>query len=567
MREGFIITAGVACAPAVVFKNEPITFSKNQIPATEIANEVQLYQVAKERLHQQLLQEEQQSLSQIAKDFLDTTILFLIDPFIETQIEQVIKTQLVCAESAIMQCYHDYIMQLISTNNPFVLHNEFELRNLAETLVLELHKSKVVLPTICEDCILVCNNITPAQFLTLDTTKIKGVLLEDGNTNSHLAIVLRSTKIPTIFNVGNATKLIKPNTPVLIDAYRNKIYLNPEEELIWSVTKYAEKMSTQSEDMISPKLAQYKSAPDGERMRILANIGSVTELEKLNQAPSSGIGLFRTEFLFMSYTREPTEEEQYEVYKKIMTSLPPKYLVTFRTFDFNADKLPLYLTAQAAFNVSNVGSGGSAHAHKLLITQLRALLRAAKFGNMRIMFPMVSEYDEVKELVANCQQVGKELRAHGDNVPEIPVGVMIETPSGALMSAELAQIVDFFSIGTNDLTQYTEACNREAANHRNSELTPAVLKLIAYTVYNARRAKTPVCICGELVHNPNYLALLISLGLRDFSAAPFYTTKLLDELHSTEIKVLPHLYKKINKIRTKQEIIELNNALIVPKTK
>lgn len=560
MQEGFVITEGVACAPAVIFKNDPPMVNIVHIAPEDVEKEIELYHTTLERTHRLFLDEKNNVQSVMAKEFLDVAILYLTDNYVKKLIEDRIRNELCNAESAVMRCYHDYINELISLNDPFVMHNEFEIHNLAETLILELRKKKVVLPEISEDSILVCNNITPAQFLTMNTSHIKGILLEDGNTQSHLAIVLRSTKIPAIFNVSNATKLIAPGTNVLVDAYTNRVYLDPLDELIWQANKNAQKYhKTDSSrvDVIKPLMAQYKTSSDGERMRILANINSVSEINKLTCLPSSGIGLFRTEFLFMNCSQEPDEEQQYLVYKKIMDMLPSNYEITFRTFDFNADKLPLYMSMSSAFNVDT-----NQHHRNTLVKQLRAILRASAQRQIRIMFPMVAGYEETMELIDLFNTVKQNLTAQGYDTGRIKTGIMIETPAGALMSDALAPLVDFFSIGTNDLTQYTEACSREAATHRNDELTPAVLKLIYLTVQNARKHRIPVCICGELVHNLNYLALFISIGLRDFSVAPFYLNKLLEKIHELEVRIDLNLATKINAVRTKQEIIELNKSLI-----
>lgn len=560
MQEGFVITEGVACAPAVIFKNDPPMVNIVHIAPEDVEKEIELYHTTLERTHRLFLDEKNNVQSVMAKEFLDVAILYLTDNYVKKLIEDRIRNELCNAESAVMRCYHDYINELISLNDPFVMHNEFEIHNLAETLILELRKKKVVLPEISEDSILVCNNITPAQFLNMNTSHIKGILLEDGNTQSHLAIVLRSTKIPAIFNVSNATKLIAPGTNVLVDAYANRVYLDPLDELIWQANKNAQKYhKTDSSrvDVIKPLMAQYKTSSDGERMRILANINSVSEINKLTCLPSSGIGLFRTEFLFMNCSQEPDEEQQYLVYKKIMDMLPSNYEITFRTFDFNADKLPLYMSMSSAFNVDT-----NQHHRNTLVKQLRAILRASAQRQIRIMFPMVAGYEETMELIDLFNTVKQNLTAQGYDTGRIKTGIMIETPAGALMSDALAPLVDFFSIGTNDLTQYTEACSREAATHRNDELTPAVLKLIYLTVQNARKHRIPVCICGELVHNLNYLALFISIGLRDFSVAPFYLNKLLEKIHELEVRIDLNLATKINAVRTKQEIIELNKSLI-----
>lgn len=559
MCDGFIITEGIAYAKAVIFKNEPITVSQKNINQTDVEHEIALYNNAKERTHQLLITEKLKSTSEVARDFIETAILYLIDPYITEQITTEIAVEFVSAESAIMNCYNNYLNELIDKHDPFVSHNEYEIRNLAETLILELRKTKLVLPQITEDSILITNNITPAQLLTLDLNKIKGILLENGNTNSHLAIVLRSTKIPAIFNVNNATTIISSSTMVLIDAYNNHIYLNPDEEVIWNVKQKVQNL-VQGDEIIKPMIAKYRTLEDGTIIKVLANISSIAELNKLKYYPSSGIGLFRTEFLFMNYTKEPSEEEQFITYKQILNALPKKYTVNFRTFDFNADKLPLYMTSQSAFSVGK-NTIGSTTTH-VLIRQIRALLRASAFGTIKIMFPMVSEYDELKELVELFNSVYDNLIEEGCDIPKVPIGIMIETPAGALMSKELATLVDFFSIGTNDLTQYTEAINREVANHRNNELTPAVLKLILLTVKNAKAAKIDVSICGEIVQNLEYFPILMGIGLTDFSVAPLCLSKLLDTIHSTDINIPDNIENKIQSIKSKNDIIKLSNNLL-----
>ncbi len=557
-----VITEGVAYAPAVVFYSEPVTVSKVKIEPSLIDKELEYYYSARERTQNLLEHEISTTVSKVAKEFLEVTLLYLLDPYINQQIINKIKEELLGAESAIYFCYNEYINELINANDPFALHNEFEIRNLAESLILELRRKKITLPNITSDCILVCNNITPAQFLTLDTSHIKGVLIEYGNTNSHLAIVLRSTKIPTIFNVNNVTKLVQNGTQVLIDAYDNKIYLEPLDEIVWTVKRKADKYKTDDKKNIVPMIAQYRTAPDGQTMRVLANVGSLSELNRLTVSPSSGIGLFRTEFLFMQCTEEPDENTQYEVYKKIMTSLPNKYPVTFRTFDFSADKLPLYMSVNTIINVNCADSTNeNSHSHQMMLTQLRALIRASVFGTMRIMFPMIAEYETVCNLVKMFKDTKQELINEGLTIGNIELGIMIETPAGAIMSNELAELVDFFSIGTNDLTQYTEACSREAATHRNDELTPAVLRLINFTVKNAVKKNIPVCICGELVHNLDYFNLFVALHIHDFSVAPFYLHKLLDVMHSNNFKDILDLDERINKVKNLEDIRQLNKDI------
>lgn len=560
MREGFVITEGVACAPAVIFKNDPPTVSAARIAPEEIAREKSLYLEALERARVGLAAERENAASPMAREFLDIAILYLTDGTIRERILRRIENELCNAETAVMKCYLDYFRELTEMNDPFAVHSEFEIRNLADTLVLELRRKKVVLPAISEDSVLVCDNITPAQFLNLNTARVKGVLLENGNPQSHMAIVLRGAKIPAIFNVSNATRIITPGTVVLIDAYANRIYLSPLEELIWQARENArkhERRSPNAENPVKPMAARYKTSPDGERMRVLANINSIAEISKLSSLPSAGIGLIRTEFLFMNSDTEPGEEEQYRVYRKIIQMLPHNYEITFRTFDYSADKMPLHMSVSAPF-----GADGGPYGKKAVRTQLRAILRASARHPVRIMFPMIAEYEEAAELVNLYTDTRSSLISEGHEVGTLKIGIMIETPAGAIMSGALAPLVDFFSIGTNDLTQYTESRSREAASRRCEELTPAVLKLIDITARNARAHRTPVCICGEIVHNLRYLPLFISIGLRDFSVAPFYLSGLLEKIHELEISPDPRLGEKIAGIKTRQEISDLCESLV-----
>ncbi len=563
LRDGLVIKEGVACAQAVVFKNVPLHVEQTEISINDVPHEIKLFKDARENTRRSFEEEKSHTKSQDARDFLDTSIMYLVDPFVEKQIIELISVEHINAESAIHRCFNRFVEDLIKHHDPFIMHNEFEIRNLAEHIILELHKRKVVLPKIQKDCILIANNITPAQFLTLNCDFIKGVLLEDGNTNSHMAIVLRSMNIPAIFNVENATSIITDGMNVLLDASNNKIYLEPLEELVWIVKKHEEERIAKDDKIsVTPLIAQYKTTKAGDKIQILANIGSISEIQDLRQRPSSGIGLFRTEFLFMNHTQDPSEEEQFQTYKKILESLPKRFSVTFRTFDFSQDKLPMYLTKPINYNFTTGTDEEHIELNDVLYPQLKALLRASTYvQEVKVMFPMIAECEDLIYVLDLYKKARNELSSKGISIGNIKIGIMIETPAAAIMSQELAKMVDFFSIGTNDLTRYTESCSREFATRHSDELSPAVLKLIAITTESASKAGIPVSICGELVHEQRYLPLFCALGLRNFSVAPFFLNNMLYAIHNIDIKI-PNDFKNIlANIRTRKEIIELSQSI------
>ncbi len=564
MRDGFVIKEGIACAPAIVFVNTPVHVEKTKITVPEVTSEVALYLEAREKTRVYLENEMAKTTSRDAREFMETSVMFLMDPYVEKKITDLIKSDLFSAESAIHHCYNSFVQELLDNHDPFIMHNEYEIRNLAEHIIITLKRKRPPIPVITGDCIFVANNLTPAQLLTVDNSHIKGVILEDGNTNSHMAIVLRSLNIPTIFNVENASHIIKNGMNVLMDAYANKIYLNPLEELIWSVKKHArERIDSGNSNIVNPLIAQYKTTRSGERIEVLANIGSLSEIQDLKKYPSSGIGLFRTEFLFMNHTQDPTEDEQFECYRKIVESLPDLFSITFRTFDFSADKLPLYLSKPVHYNCTTGTDEDNTILNDILTTQLRALMRASVFGHqMQIMFPMAAEYEDFVHLLDLYQQTRESLMREGTTPGHIKIGVMIETPAAAIMSESLASLVDFFSIGTNDLTHYTETCSREFATKHNNELSPAVVKLIALASENAQKAGIPVSICGEIVHEQKYLPLLYALGIRSFSVAPFYLSSMLYAIHTLDIRIPRDFREHIRNLRTRQDVIDLSANIL-----
>ena len=564
MRDGFVIKEGIACAPAIVFINTPLHVEKTKITAAETAGEIALYHDAREKTRLYLENEMRKTESEDAREFMETSVMFLMDPYVEKQITELISQDLFSAESAIHHCYNSFVQELLDNHDPFIMHNEYEIRNLAEHIIMTLKRKRPPIPEITGDCIFVANNLTPAQLLTVDNSHIKGVILEDGNTNSHMAIVLRSLNIPTIFNVENASVIIKNGMNILMDAYANKIYLNPLEELIWSVKKHVrERIESGNSNIVDPLIARYKTTRTGERIEVLANIGSLADIQDLKKYPSSGIGLFRTEFLFMNHTSDPTEEEQFGCYRKIMESLPDRFAVTFRTFDFSADKLPLYLSKPVHYNYTTGTDEDNLLLRDIITTQLRALMRASAFGHqMRIMFPMAAEYEDFVHLMNIYQESRESLLREGVRPGRIKIGVMIETPAAAIMSESLAGLVDFFSIGTNDLTRYTETCSREFATRHNNDLSPAVVRLIALASENAQKAGIPVSICGEVVHEQKYLPLLYALGIRSFSVAPFYLSSMLYAIHTLDVRIPREFQERIRSLRTRQDVIDLSANLL-----
>ncbi|MBQ7195855.1 MAG: phosphoenolpyruvate--protein phosphotransferase [Synergistaceae bacterium] len=387
-----------------------------------------------------------------------------------------------------------------------------------------------------EPAILVAEDLAPSETVKLDKSLLLGLVTRQGSSNSHTAILARSMNWPTLIQCHDAADDWDGKFAIL-DGYNSCIYIEPEQNIIDELT------AKQKEDKEKEaKLQELKGKPtetkDGYKVRLYANIGGPKDINAVIENDAEGVGLFRSEFVYLNSKTDPTEEEQFQAYKKVLEALSPR-LIVIRTCDIGADKTIDYMNLDKEENPA-LGF----RAIRICLTrkdffkrQLRALLRASAFGNLGIMFPMIISKWEVQECKAILDECKKELEAEGVKIGKYEIGIMIETPAAALCADDLAEEVDFFSLGTNDLTQYTCAIDRQSANLERFANThhPALLRLIRETIEAGHRHNTWVGICGELGADPELTEEFLKWGVDELSVNPKSILPLRDRIRNTDL--------------------------------
>ncbi|MCR5268557.1 MAG: phosphoenolpyruvate--protein phosphotransferase [Lachnospiraceae bacterium] len=404
-------------------------------------------------------------------------------------------------------------------DNAYLNERSVDFRDISDRVIRELQhiRDEIILPE--HPVILVTDDLTPAELISLDMTKILAVVLNNGSVNSHTAIIAKSMTIPMLVNTDAQLSVADNGRRGIVDGVSGTFWVDPDEEtlsrLIDARNAY-EKEQKELEQMIG-KAAVTKS---GRSIRVCANIGNIEDARRAGLYQAEGIGLFRSEFLYLNGTDFPTEEQQFENYRTVAQIMEGREVI-IRTMDICADKQADYVRLDTE---NNPAMGLRAirfcfRRPEIFRTQLRAIYRAGIYGKLGIMFPMITSEEEVDKILAMMADIREELKAEGVKTGELKAGIMIETPAAALISDRLAGKVDFFSIGTNDLTQYTLAMDRQNADLKEFQNIhhPSILKMIEMTVENAHAAHIKVGICGELAADPELTDYFIRLGVDSLS--------------------------------------------------
>ena len=415
-----------------------------------------------------------------------------------------------------------------------------------------------------EPAILVAEDLAPSETVKLDKSLLLGLVTRQGSSNSHTAILARSMNWPTLIQCHDAADDWDGKFAIL-DGYNSCIYIEPEQKIIDELT------AKQKEDKEKEaKLQELKGKPtetkDGYKVRLYANIGGPKDINFVIENDAEGVGLFRSEFVYLDSKTDPTEEEQFQAYKKVLEALSPR-LIVIRTCDIGADKTIDYMNLDKEENPA-LGF----RAVRICLTrkdffkrQLRALLRASAYGNLGIMFPMIISKWEVQECKAILDECKKELESEGVKIGKYEIGSMIETPAAALCADDLAEEVDFFSLGTNDLTQYTCAIDRQSANLERFSNThhPAVLRLIRETIEAGHRHNTWVGICGELGADPELTEEFLKWGVDELSVNPKSVLPLRDRIRAMDLSKYKN--EKDNKTESPEASSEIKSDGMKPK--
>jgi len=527
--KGIAASPGVARGKVLVLAERSLGgVPRQQVSESELPHQVKRLEEAMTATREQIIAVQRQvSQSLGAKDagIFDAHLLVLEDPVLIEEVHRYLFEHQVTAEHAFQQVADRFARALGSIGDDFLSERAADMRDVAHRVLRNLmgrsHDSE--LRWIQQPCILVAEDLTPSQTVTMDRKMVLAFVTDIGSKTSHVAILARSLGIPAVVGLQTASRNLRDGEDVLIDGYNGVIILNPTDQTLFEYGQLAKRRGTMEE-----RLQEVRDQPavtlDGVRIILSANVEQTNDTEAVIASGAEGVGLFRTEFLFIGRDTLPSEEEQYQSYRHVAAALKP-HPVVIRTLDLGGDKF--ISDVQVAKEV-NPFLGWRAirfclQQKDLFRDQIRAILRASAEGNVKMMYPMISGLEELNQANGLVEDCKAELRAK--NVPfdeSMEVGAMIEIPSAALAADALAKQVRFFSLGTNDLIQYTLAVDRlnEKIAHLYEPTHPAILRLIKLTAEAAQRHGLWVGVCGEMAGDPVMIPLLLGLGVNELSVAP-----------------------------------------------
>ncbi|MGC8978692.1 phosphoenolpyruvate--protein phosphotransferase [Caldisericum sp.] len=522
--KGIPVSKGISLGFAVVYLKRKIEVnnSKDSVPIEE---KKKILEKALEKTKEeiQLTYENLKKSNPKEAEIFEAHLLVLEDPTLQEKINKYLESQY-NLPYAVKSAFEEFIEALQNLQSEYMKERAQDLYDILDSLLRNiLNVPKVDLSNLPPQSIVVAVDLTPSDTASLDRKNVLGFITEKGGPTSHTAILAEALGIPAIVGVEELFESIHDGDELIIDGTNGDVFVNPTEETKKQYTNL-KKEKEEEEKLLKEKAKEFAYTKGGKRIEVAANIGSPKDVDKALEMGAEGVGLYRTEFLFLDRDTPPTEEEQFEAYKIVAERFKP-HPVIIRTLDIGGDKQIPYLNLEKELNpFLGVRAIRLCLKEKdLFKTQLRAILRASAFGNVLIMYPMIAIKDEIIEANKVLNEVKEDLRR--ENIPfneNIKVGIMVEIPSAALNAEELVDYVDFFSIGTNDLTQYTYASDRtnENLSYLYRPLDSPILKLIKFTVDASHMKGKWTGVCGELAGDPEAIPILVNLGVDELSMSP-----------------------------------------------
>jgi phosphotransferase system enzyme I (PtsI) len=561
---GISASPGIVIGKAFVYKQQELVISSDPVAEDKIASEIENFLKGRSTAEAQLQTVYEKALVNLGQDkaeIFEGHIEILLDEDMEEEIKELISKEKMSAVKAAHMIIEQNAVDMEELDNPYMRERAADIRDIGKRLMYAIQGIDLsTLDNLQDQVIVFAKDLTPSDTAQMDKTKVLGFVTESGGVTSHVAIMAKSMEIPAIVGLGSGMGEIFDGASIILDASMGKVIINPSKQ---TLERYNEKIRIF--EINQSELAKLKDLPaetlDGHRVELCANIGSHKDVEPALRHGAEGIGLYRTEFLYMDRPTMPTEDEQFEAYKTVAESMGGKSIIV-RTMDIGGDKELSYFDFPEE---ENPFLGWRAirmclDIPEFLTTQLRAILRASKFGKLRIMFPMIISVHEIKTLNQFLDSVKFKLRNEGIAFDEnIEVGIMIETPAAAVIADKLIKEVDFFSIGTNDLTQYTLAVDRgnEKIAHLYQPLHPAVISLIKQVIDASHAAGKWTGMCGELAGNERAALLLLGLGLDEFSMSAISIGKIKNLIRNSRYEDLKKLAEKVLEQGEISEIINI----------
>lgn len=568
------IGRGIAIGQAYVLKTNDIEISEYQVEPDAVAAEVKRFRaavLATEAKYKAILKNLPKSAPKESAAFINAHMLMLRDPLLVNESIKIIKEERVNAEHALQSQANNLIKVFEQMEDAYLRNKKEDVQHITNRLLRSLlgivsHSLDEFNDEDISGRIIISKDLTPAEAMFIRERGVIAFVTDLGSQISHTAIVARSLKMPAVVGLHGSSKYIANGDMLVVDGMRGIIIVNPGRGVLkeYKARLRSIRKREQHLDTLAKKISKTQ---DGQRINLLANIETVKELKEVKRSNAAGIGLYRTEYLFMNRDTIPDEMEQFRAYKRIVATVNKP--VVIRTLDIGGDKRLDFNYPQKISSESPLGLRAVrlclAHM-EIFKPQLRAILRASAYGKVAIMVPMVSNIDEVNQVIAIIKQTKAELKAEKIAFDSrVKVGGMIEVPAAAIMANLFAEKLDFLSIGTNDLIQYTLAIDRvdDAVNYLYDPIHPAVLQLIRQVIEAGNKAGIPVSLCGEMAGNVNYTRLLLGLGLENFSMDATYLLDVKERILEADSSKFSSLVKKIlaseNPSQARDLLSKLNN--------
>jgi len=557
--KGISASPGIAIGNVLVKKTKKVNIDKYSI--LEVNKEVKRLKASIEKSRAQIKMVYNSTLECIGKEeaaIFDAHLMILNDPEVFGQVERKIRKDKINAEWAIKEVRDSFVEIFKSIGDEYLRERIVDLKDVTDRVLNILLGIEIVdLSKLNQEVIIIADELTPSDTAQMDKSKVLGLITEAGGRTSHSAIIAKTIGIPAIVGVDGILKLVKDNDFVVFDGEKGEIFINPDKYVVEEYKDYKVMYDRFRSKLLSLK-GKKSITKDGYQVELVANIGTPEDVESVIDNDGEGVGLYRSEFLYMDRASLPTEEEQFKAYKLVTERLKDKPIV-IRTLDIGGDKKLSYLNLKDELNPFLGYRAIRLCLDRIDIfkTQLRALLRASAFGNIKIMFPMISSIEELRQAKKILEEVKQDLKrndiAYNEN---IEVGIMVEIPAVAILSDLFAKEVDFFSIGTNDLIQYITAVDRgnQKIAHLYNQFHPALLRLIKMAIDNAHREGIWVGMCGEVAGDTRLIPILIGMGLDELSMSPISILKARWIIKQIRKKDMEQHIEKIITLPTAEEV-------------
>ncbi|HHO0406750.1 TPA: phosphoenolpyruvate-protein phosphotransferase PtsI [Klebsiella quasipneumoniae] len=573
MISGILASPGIAFGKALLLKEDEIVIDRKKISADKVDQEVERFLSGRAKASAQLeviKTKAGETFGEEKEAIFEGHIMLLEDEELEQEIIALIKDKHMTADAAANEVIDGQATALEELDDEYLKERAADVRDIGKRLLRNILGLAIIdLSAIQDEVILVAADLTPSETAQLNLKKVLGFITDAGGRTSHTSIMARSLELPAIVGTGSITAQVKNGDYLILDAVNNRVLINPSNEQIEALRNLQAQVAEEKAE-----LAKLKDLPaitlDGHQVEVCANIGTVRDVEGAERNGAEGVGLYRTEFLFMDRDALPTEEEQFAAYKAVAEACGSQAVIV-RTMDIGGDKELPYMNFPKE---ENPFLGWRAvriamDRKEILRDQVRAILRASAFGKLRIMFPMIISVEEVRALKKEIEIYKQELRDEGKAFDEsIEIGVMVETPAAATIARHLAKEVDFFSIGTNDLTQYTLAVDRgnDMISHLYQPMSPSVLNLIKQVIDASHAEGKWTGMCGELAGDERATLLLLGMGLDEFSMSAISIPRIKKIIRNTNFEDAKVLAEQALAQPTTDELMTLVNKFIEEKT-